>query len=136
MLERAWGRYHRPMIIAETSGLKGGRPDWLNDVVHECMAAVNRGVDIHGVCLFPAVDMPDWHTGEWLNNGIADLVETPMGDLQRVLFQPYVDALHEWQRRLNRVTSLDSDPFSDPVELEDIVRAAAAMQPVADANWH
>jgi hypothetical protein len=26
------------------------------------------------VCLFPAVDMPNWHTGEWLHNGICDLV--------------------------------------------------------------
>ena len=136
MLVRAWNRYHRPMIIAETSGLEGGRDDWLNDVVHECLAAVNRGVNIHAVCMFPAVDMPDWHTGEWLNNGIADLVETPTGDLMRVPFQPYVDALHAWQRRLNRPTELDADPFDSAVDLEDIVRAAREMKPEADANWH
>ncbi len=136
MIVRAWERYRRPMLIAETSGLKGGRDEWLNDVVRECMAAVNRGVDLHGICLFPAVDMPDWHTGEWLNNGIADLVPTPLGDLKRVPFQPYVDALHAWQRRLNRVTALDANPFDQPVELEDIVRAAAEIRPQADADWH
>jgi hypothetical protein len=136
MLERAWMRYHRPMIIAETSGLKGGRDDWLNDVVEECLAAVNRGIDIHAVCMFPAVDMPDWHTGEWLNNGIADLVPTPGGDLMRVPFEPYVEALHKWQRRLNRAEQLDDNPFDQPVDLADIHRAAAAMQPQPDANWH
>ena len=136
MMVRGWERYRRPMIIAETSGLEGGRDDWLNDVVRECLAAVNRGVDIHAVCMFPAVDMPDWHTGKWLNNGIADLVETPMGDLMRVPFQPYVDALHAWQRRLNRATELDWNPFDTPVDLEDVIRAAREMQPEADADWH
>ena len=136
LIEEGWKRYRRPVIVAETSGLEGGRDDWLNDVVQECLAAVNRGVDLHGICMFPAVDMPDWHTGKWLNNGIADLVPQPDGDLKRVPFQPYIDALHEWQRRLNRVTELDEDPFDTAVDLEDIVKAAEEMAPEADADWH
>ncbi|MEO7826068.1 MAG: hypothetical protein ABIR60_02915, partial [Allosphingosinicella sp.] len=136
LIEEGWKRYRRPCIVAETSGLKGGRPDWLNDVVAESLAAVNRGVDLHGVCLFPAVDMPDWGTGEWVNNGIADLERLPSGALMRVPYVPYVEALHNWQRRLNRVTSLDEDPFDTAVDLEDIVKAAKEMKPVADPDWH
>lgn len=136
MLERAWHRYHRPIIMGETSGLRGGRDDWLNDITCECMAAVNRGVQIEGICLFPAVDMPDWHTGEWLHNGIADLVPTPLGDLMRVPFEPYVEALHRWQEKLNRVTSLDANPFDEPVDLQDIVIAARRLKPGSDANWY
>jgi hypothetical protein len=30
-------------------------------------------VDLHGFAC-SAVDMPDWHTGEWVQNGICDLV--------------------------------------------------------------
>jgi beta-glucosidase/6-phospho-beta-glucosidase/beta-galactosidase len=113
LLESAYKRYNRPMIIGETSGLEGGRPDWLRDVMEESMAAVNRGIDMHGICLFPAVDMPDWHTGEWLHNGICDLKEN--GDrLARVLHDPYVQELRRWQKELNRATELDEDPFSDP----------------------
>lgn len=136
LIEEGWKRYRRPCIVAETSGLKGGRPDWLNDVVSESLAAVNRGVDLHGVCLFPAVDMPDWGTGEWVKNGIADLELLPSGALMRVPYVPYVEALHGWQRRLNRVTELDEDPFDTAVDLEDIVKAAKEMKPVADADWH
>lgn len=136
LIEEGWKRYRRPCIVAETSGLKGGRPDWLNDVVAESLAAVNRGVDLHGVCLFPAVDMPDWGTGEWVKNGIADLERLSSGALMRVPYVPYVEALHSWQRRLNRVTSLDEDPFDSAVDLEDIVKAAKEMKPVADADWH
>lgn len=136
LLERAWKRYGRPMIVGETSGLEGGRPDWLNDVVNESLAAVNRGVELHGVCLFPGVDMPDWHTGEWLHNGIADLERQPDGTLKRRPFAPYVAALREWQTRLNRVQALDADPLSDPVDLQDIVEAARRLRPKGDVDWH
>jgi len=123
------------MIIAETSGLKHGRADWLRDVMNEAMASVNHGIDLHGICLFPAVDMPDWHTGEWLHNGICDLVEEG-GDLKRVPYQPYVDELRRWQKELNRVTSVDEDPYSDPVELQDVIDAARRLRPQSDADWH
>ena len=134
LLQRIWERYQRPMVVAETSGMGGGRPDWLRDVMQESLAAVNQGMDLHGICLFPGVDMPDWHTGEWLHNGICDLVDTD-GELRRVPHAPYVDELRRWQKELNRVTELDEDPFSDPVNLQDVVEAARRLKPTPDANW-
>jgi len=135
MLGTVWERYRRPMIIGETSGLGHGRADWLRDVMGESLAAVRRGMDLQGICLFPAVDMPDWHTGEWVNNGICDLTEQD-GDLKRVPHQPYVDELRRWQKALNRVTELDADPFSDPVELQDVVDAAHRLDTQPDKDWH
>ena len=136
LLEEGWAKYKRPCIIAETSGLFGGRADWLNDIVCESLAAVKRGVDLHGICLFPAVDMTDWHSGKWLHMGIADVEELPTGALMRKPFVPYVEALHRWQRRLNRVERLDHDPYDKPVDLDDIVRAARELDLQPDANWH
>ena len=135
LVEEAWRKYRRPCIIAETSGLGGGRPDWLNDVTGESLAALARGVDIHGICLFPAVDMPDWHTGEWLHNGIADVERLPNGSLMRTPYLPYVEALRRWQRRLGRVTELDENPFDRPVDLAELRRLAEAMGARADADW-
>ncbi len=135
LLSVVWERYRRPMIIGETSGLDRGRDAWLKDVMEESLAAVTRGIDLHGICLFPAVDMPDWHTGHWLHNGICDLVEHD-GDLRRVPYQPYIDELHRWQKELNRVTRLDEDPFSDPVELQDVIDAAGRLTKQPDKNWH
>jgi hypothetical protein len=84
--------------------------------------------------LFPAVDMPDWHTGQLLHNGICDLV--PEGDvLKRVECKGYIDELRRWQRELNRVTQLDEDPFSDPVELQDVIDAAKRLNVQADKDW-
>lgn len=134
LLRTVWDRYHLPMIIGETSGMNEGREDWLRDVMEESLAAVNEGIDLHGVCLFPAVDMPDWHTGEWLHNGLCDVI--PDGDvLNRVECDSYVEELRRWQKELNRVTELDEDPFSDPVELQDVVDAAKRLNKVADRNW-
>lgn len=134
LLGTVWQRYRRPMIIGETSGLGHGRPDWLRDVMGESLAAVRRGMDLQGVCLFPAVDMPDWHTGEWVGNGICDVHEDG-GELKRVPNQAYVDELRRWQKELNRVTSLDEDPFSDPVELQDVIDAAHRLDIRPDKDW-
>jgi beta-glucosidase/6-phospho-beta-glucosidase/beta-galactosidase len=134
MMHWVWDRYKRPMIIGETSGLNEGREDWLRDVMDESLAAVEAGIDLHGVCLFPAVDMPDWHTGKWLNNGLCDVA--PEGDvLKRVVCEPYIAELRRWQKELNRVTELDEDPFSDPVELQDVVDAAKRLNKKPDQNW-
>ncbi|MCU1290831.1 MAG: b-glycosidase [Acidobacteria bacterium] len=135
LMRTVWERYRRPMIIGETSGMEGGRAAWLKDVMEESLAAVNSGIDLHGICLFPAVDMPDWHTGKWLHNGICDL-EDNGGVLRRVPSERYVAELRRWQKELNRVTALDEDPFSDPVELQDVIDAAKRLQKQPDANWH
>ena len=134
LLRLVWERYRRPMIIGETSGMGQGRAAWLKDVMEESLAAVNAGMDLQGICLFPAVDMPDWHTGKWLNNGICDLVEDG-GELKRVPHVPYVEELRRWQKELNRVTVLDENPFSDPVELQDVIDAAARLRKTPDQDW-
>jgi beta-glucosidase/6-phospho-beta-glucosidase/beta-galactosidase len=134
LLNRVWERYRRPMIIAETSGMEMERADWLKDVMEESLAAVRRGIDLHGICLFPAVDMPDWHTGQWLHNGLCDLVEEE-GNLRRIPSQPYIEELRRWQKELNRVTELQEDPFRDPVELQDVLDAARRLAKHPDKDW-
>ncbi|WP_207534750.1 family 1 glycosylhydrolase [Desertivirga arenae] len=134
LIHFAWQRYKRPVIISETSGMKDGRDAWLKDVMEESLAAVDLGIDLQGVCLFPAVDMQDWHTGEWLNNGICDLVNEN-GRLKRVPYEPYIQEIRRWQKELNRVTELDEDPYSDPVNLDDIQEAAKRLNIKPDENW-
>jgi hypothetical protein len=134
LLAIPWERYGRPLIIGETSGRRDGRDEWLDDVLQEALAAVDRGIDLHGVCLFPGVDMPDRHTGARLHSGIADLV--PDGDdLRRAPAGDYIARLHKWQRRLNRVTALDADPLDNPVDLRDVRRAAREPHERPDKDW-
>ena len=102
--------------------------------MEESLAAVDHGIDLHGVCLYPAVDMPDWHTGEWLNMGLCDVVEEE-GRLRRVPYEPYIQELRRWQKLLKRVTVLDEDPFDEPVDLDDVVAAAKQLQTEPDKDW-
>ena len=54
---------------------------------------------------------------------------------RRVPYGPYVDELRRWQKELNRVTELDEDPFSDPVDLGDVVAAARRLKPRPDKDF-
>jgi hypothetical protein len=78
--------------------------------------------------------MPDRHSGEWVHNGIHDVVAED-GDLERVPDQAYIDELRRRQKELNRVTALDEDPFSDPAELQDVIDAAHRPDMKPDKDW-
>ena len=134
LIEYAWQRYRRPMIVAETSGLRDGRSGWLDDVMQESLAAVHDGIDLQAICLFPGVDMPDWNTGEWLHNGIADLVEDG-DDLRRVPDDAYTERIRWWARRLNQAERLDEGVVSTPVDIGDVRDAAEQLRLEGDANW-
>lgn len=136
LVEEAWAKYRRPCIIAETSGRGSGRAHWLNDIATESLAAIRRGVELHGICLFPAVDMADWHTGEWLRMGLADVERLPDGTLMRTVDLDYAEALARWQRLLERATGLDEYPYSDPIDLSRIAQIAERHGLTSDADWH
>jgi beta-glucosidase/6-phospho-beta-glucosidase/beta-galactosidase len=132
LVTEAWAKYRRPCIIAETSGLHGGRPDWLNDVANECLATVRNGVELHGICLFPAVDMTDWHSGEWLHMGIADVEPLPDGTLMRRPHPDYIAMLRRWQARLAPAADATGRGF----DLDRLAQLAVRLGAKADADWH
>jgi beta-glucosidase/6-phospho-beta-glucosidase/beta-galactosidase len=97
-----WERYQRPIILAETSARGEERPVWLRYVVDECLAALERGVDLQGICLYPVIDMREWvggNVGPWGHLGLWELEER--GErLERVACQPYLAALAEAQAKM------------------------------------
>ena len=51
----------------------GGRA-WLNEVARECRLAIDRGVPLEGVCLYPILDRFDWEDcTHWHNSGLFDM---------------------------------------------------------------
>lgn len=125
MLKVAWERYHRPVIIGETSGHQDHRAEWLRMVMEESLFAMNDGVDLQGICLFPCVDMPDWQSGEWAQIGMFDVADTETFD--RKPCDPYIEELRRWQSRLDRPESVEPDSAHSGlgrVQLSE-VRAAA-----------
>lgn len=75
ILLEVYNRYGRPLFIAET-GIEGDlRPQWLSYICEEVRNAMELGVPVEGICLYPICDYPGWdderlcQTGLW---GLAD----------------------------------------------------------------
>ena len=75
LLLEAYERYRRPIFIAETGTESDGRAGWLRYVGGEVCKALQLGIPLEGVCLYPIVNFPGWgddrhcETGLW---GMAD----------------------------------------------------------------
>jgi len=125
LLKRAWERYHRPIIIGETSGFQDNRADWLKMTMEESLKALNEGVDLHGVCLYPFVDLPDWWTQKWANIGIFDIADKE--EFERVPYHPYIAELRRWQKLLDQPEAVEPDGYGHKwgrVQLSEVKRFA------------
>jgi hypothetical protein len=138
MLSYVWERYHRPIIIGETSGYRETRAEWLRMVMEECLKAIVAGIDFQGVCLFPFVDMPDWQSGEWAQIGTFDIAD--QSEFRRVPCDPYIAELRRWQKILDQPENIEPDSFGHGwgrVQLDEVRRYArqwASQEGRDDAN--
>lgn len=94
LLEDVWLRYGRPMVLAETGHVGVGRAAWVHEIAGEALRARAAGVPLHGVCLYPLLDRPDWNdTAHWHRSGLWHL---PRPD-ERRLNRPFARALLSWR---------------------------------------
>ena len=126
MLKMAWERYRRPVIIGETSGFQDNRAEWLRMTMEECFRALDAGVELHGVCLYPFADVPDWWSQKWAKIGVYDV--TDKETFKRVPYDPYIAELRRWQKLLDQPENVEPDGYGHRwgrVELDEVRRYAA-----------
>jgi len=82
MLGEAHLRYRRPLFIAETGAEGCGRAAWLHYVCSEVQLALDAGVPIEGICLYPIVDYPGWDNERICRVG---LLSAPDSEDQRTI---------------------------------------------------
>ena len=126
LLKFAWDRYRRPIIIGETSGFQDNRAEWLRMTMEESLKALNSGIDLQGVCLYPFVDVPDWWSQKWAKIGIYDVADKE--SFERVPFDPYIRELRCWQRTLDQPENVEPDGYGHEwgrVQLEEVRSHAA-----------
>lgn len=88
------------ILLTETSHVEDMRPVWLRELTDECELLLREGVPLRGVCLYPVLGMPEWHSRDvWTRMGLWDLLPTNDG-LARVPHEPTLAALGEAQLRL------------------------------------
>jgi len=114
LLADAYERYRLPMFIAETSHVGVGRAEWIRELAGEICTALERGVPLEGVCLYPILDRFEWNDPtHWHNSGLWDYDIEADGTFRRVLNVPYAEELRRSQKRvadtlarLNRMTAI------------------------------
>jgi beta-glucosidase/6-phospho-beta-glucosidase/beta-galactosidase len=96
LLAEVYHRYQRPLFIGETSHFGIGRGPWLREIYDEVQTAIQLGVPLEGITIYPILDRPDWDDREhWHHSGLWDLVPDGQGVLQRVLDEDYATVFRE-----------------------------------------
>ena len=76
----AYQRFGKPCVLAETSHSGEHRPNWIELITKECIKAIEFGVPLKGICLYPIIDRPDWdHLHNWHHSGLWDASEHEPG---------------------------------------------------------
>lgn len=101
LLQEAYERYRRPMFIGETSHVGAGRAEWIRELTSEVCIAMETGVPVEAICLYPIIDRFEWDDpGHWHNSGLWDFERQPDGTLRRVLCTPYAEELQRCRARV------------------------------------
>ena len=85
MLQEVYDRYKRPLFIAETGIEDDTRAAWLRYICQEVWTALEAGVPVEGVCLYPILNHPGWDDDRHCYNGLFDYADAA-GD--RPVFEP------------------------------------------------
>lgn len=102
MLLEVYGRYGRPLFVAETGAEGESRAGWLRYVCDEVRAALDAGVQVEGVCLYPIVNHPGWDDDRHCHNGLWDYPDERGG---RTIYRPLAEELLRQTRRFARTRS-------------------------------
>lgn len=101
LLQEVYDRYRRPIFVGETSHVGSGRAEWLRELTAEMERALEAGVPVEAVCLYPVIDRFEWENPQhWHNSGLWDYSPDAAGNLVRVLNEPYAAELRHSQARL------------------------------------
>lgn len=106
LLTQSYERYHRPIVLSETSHAGTDRPDWIQYVGDECNKVLQNNLPLLGVCLYPIIDRTDWdYTETWHHSGLWDIDITTNNPTSRILYEPYATALIDAQQAINNTLS-------------------------------
>ncbi len=90
ILIETFARYGKPLFVAETGIEAEQRPAWLRYVDREVQAAMDAGVPVEGICLYPIISHLGWDDDRPCENG---LLSNERVGTDRIAYQPLRDVL-------------------------------------------
>ena len=113
LFKEAYERYGRPVFVGETSHVGSGRAEWLREMTIELARAIDAGVPVEGICLYPILDRFEWENpSHWHNSGLWDYRQDADGTYVRVLNDEYAAELWRSQAELAVKGYGTAPPFS------------------------
>jgi beta-glucosidase/6-phospho-beta-glucosidase/beta-galactosidase len=100
LLKWVYERYERrPLFIAETGTEASGRAPWLHYIGDEVAQALEHGVHVEGICLYPILNHPGWVDDRYCPNGLFCGMETGG---RRSVYRPLAAELLRQQKLFER----------------------------------
>lgn len=116
ILREVHERYQRPIFIAETGIENDKRAAWLAYMGGEARRALQEGVPLAGLCLYPILNHPGWDNDRHCCNGLWDYFDEQG---HREIHQPLADELARQQQELARWQGVSSRR-KRPVHLDTV----------------
>jgi hypothetical protein len=60
LLKDAWLRFNKPVVLSETGHFGEDWIKWIEQITDDCIIAMEKGIDLRGICIYPVLDRPDW----------------------------------------------------------------------------
>lgn len=95
LVQEVHGRYERPIFMSET-GIEGDqRAEWLSYIGRAMRDAVQAGVPLEGICLYPVMGHPGWDDDRYAPNGLFEMA--PHDGVRRPVHAPLAAELDRQQ---------------------------------------
>lgn len=105
LMAEAYQRYYKPVVISETSHPGVHRPQWMQFIGEQVEEVLQQEIPLWGVCLYPIIDRPDWNDiNDWHNAGLWDMIPREGTSPQRLLNEPYAEALLQVQESIKNIS--------------------------------
>ena len=129
MLQEVYARYQRPLLVAETGIEDESRPAWFRYMCKEVLTAMEAGVPVEGVCLYPIVNHPGWDDDRHCQNGLFDYAD-PAG--HRAAYEPLAREVARQQENFAAVRTGARVASLIDLDTSELDWAAHVMQELTD----
>ncbi len=95
MLGEVYRRFQHPIYVAETGAEDRLRANWFRYVCQETRAALQAGIPLQGICLYPILNHPGWVDDRHCHNALWDY---PDERGKRKIYRPLAEELRRWRK--------------------------------------
>ncbi len=98
IIQEAFDRYERPIILTELGAWGDLRVPWWRRTLREIDEAINRGLPVAGVCAYPVIDRPDWDKNHLTQSGFWDFPKTG-SSTRRIPYEPILELVRPYVKK-------------------------------------